>query len=188
MSQSNDELDRAIDDVAREMMRADASADLRARVAARLSGARADRAAPFARWAWGSACAAVAMAAIAVLLFRPSARPSQPATSPVQTAATNAATAPIIDRGAEPSPDGQSVVSTRPPRRRIQRAVDANPGLAWEVGPEPLPRPDPIAIDTLAPPALAVPGFDVAPLNDIQPITIPAAGPGLPEPQRRESR
>jgi hypothetical protein len=186
MTVSDEELDRAIDDVAREMMRADASADLRARVVARLSDAHAAGSFLSARLAWGSALAVMALIAIAVLLMRPT--PESPANAPTRLAASNTATSPIVEPDRHrPAMDTRGEMPT-PVRHRATRTDTARPGLAWDAGPAPLPHPDPIAIDTLAPQALAVPGFDVAPLNDIQPITIPAAGSALPEPQRREPR
>ena len=186
MSASNDELDRAIDDVARDMMRADVSADLRARVVARLSEGHVAGSFLSARVAWGSALAVMALVAIAVLLMRPAS--DSPANAPTRFAASNTTTPSVVEPD-RPSPAAESRVEMRTPvRRRVTRVDTATPGLAWEAGPAPLPHPDPIAIDTLAPAALAVPGFDVAPLDEIQPITIPTAGPNLPEPQRREPR
>ncbi len=186
MRLSNDELDRAIDDVAREMVSAESATDLRARVVARLLDGRSPARAVGPRLAWGSAVALVAVVTIAVLLMRPAME--SPAPAPTRLAASDTAEPPVIEPG-QPGPASDTRATMRvPERRRVRRADTASPGLAWDAGPAPLPHPEPIAIDTLAPAALTVPGFDVAPLDDIQPITIPAAGPGLPDQQRREPR
>jgi len=190
---TNDELDRAIDAVAHEMTNAEAPVALRARVLARIDESRQQGGFGMPRWAWAGALTLVIATAAGIWLSVPTVHQPQP-DGAFATVTAPAGPPPAVESGAPPTITGipsstpQQVASTatRGTRARV-RAQHVEPGLAWAAGPAPLPAPDPIAIDTLLPDALAIPGIDVAPLGEIQPITIPTASPGLPEPQRRDT-
>lgn len=188
---TDDELNRAIDAVARDMVSAESPASLRASVTARIEEDRRGGGVAFSRWTWATAGAAVVVVVVVAAgtwLAQPAHQP-QPEGSFV-TASTPAGPPPVAS-GAPPVTTAAPVAaSTRPTVTARVRKPSPRPahGLAWEAGPDPLAGPAPIVIDALSPDSLEVPEIHIAPIADIEPITIPAAGPGLPEPQRRYSR
>lgn len=186
---TDDELNRAIDAVARDMVSADSPASLRAAVTARIEKDRRWRGVSFSGWAWAAAGTTVVVVAVGTWLAQPAHQP-QPKGS-LATASTPAGPPPVdsietppITTAAPAAASAQRTVATRA-RTRPPRPTH---GLAWEAGPEPLAGPAPIIIDALSPDSLEIPEIQIDPIADIEPITIPAAGPGLPEPQRRDSR
>jgi hypothetical protein len=190
MRVTDDELNRAIDTVARGMTSAEPPSSLRASVMARVEGNSRGRGGALPRWAWAAAAGtAVVVVAVGSWLAQPTHQPepegsfvtvSAPAGPPP---AVSVGAPPIVVAAAAPAIVRTPAVSR--PRKQVPRPAH---GLAWEAGPEPLAEPAPIAIDALGPDSLEIPEIHIAPIADIEPITIPAAGPGLPEPQRRDSR
>lgn len=186
---NDDELNRAIDNVARDMVSAESPASLRATVMARIEEDTHRPGFGFARWAWGTAGTAVIAVAIGTWLNMPPRQP-RPEGSFVNVAAP-AGPPPAVSSGAPPLAtlfQVAAVAQTPVAARRRTPVSRPEHGLAWEAGPEPLAVPPPIAIEALGPDSLEIPEIHIAPIADIEPITIPAAGPGLPEPQRRDSR
>jgi hypothetical protein len=186
---TDDELNRAIDAVARDMVGAEPPVSLRASILARIEGDTRGRGLGFPRWAWAAAGTAVIAVAVGTWLAMPTHQP-QPEGSFVSVTAP-AAPPPAVSSGEPPlaMPVQVAARTQTPVAARLRNPVPRpEHGLAWEAGPEPLAEPAPIAIDALGPDSLEIPEIHIAPIADIEPITIPAAGPGLPEPQRRDSR
>ncbi|MDO8834903.1 MAG: hypothetical protein Q7V01_04875 [Vicinamibacterales bacterium] len=183
---TDDELNRAIDTVARDMVSAESPASLPAAVTARIEEDRRGRGVAFSRWAWAAAGTAVVVVAVGTWLVQPTDQPHSEGS--FVTVSTPAGTPPVTSSGTPPVT--VATTGAPPPVTARVRTPSSRPphGLAWEAGPEPLAGPEPIVIDALSPDSLEIPEIHIAPIADIEPITIPAAGPGLPEPQRRDSR
>jgi len=194
----DEQLDSAINQVAREMTAAEPSSALRAQVLARVERERSGRAAGLflPRWAWASGVAVLVvsiaitgwlartvpgpdagqMASASTTALRPDAPPSTAAAvgaSPVLDT-TLAAAQPMTLPAAGPRAARPAAV----PPQRI--------GLPDDAGPSPLAGPDAIDIAPLGPAAIAIPALGVTALGQIEPITVSTIGPGSPEPQRRD--
>lgn len=180
-------LDRAIDDVAHDMTAADVPSDFRAAVMARVS-TTPRRGFPFSGLAPAAVAAAVLVVAVVLWQSWPLRGPSEPPPSVEMAAAHLAPTEvpqpqstaePVVHRGGA-SPDATLRRPLRP------RTAIGHSGLAWEAGPGPLPGIDPLAIAAAGPAPLDTPALDIAPMHDLEPITVPVAGSGLPDPKRRD--
>jgi hypothetical protein len=188
------QLDRAIDEVAREMTAAEPPSALRAEVLARIERERARRAGGLflPRWAWAGVAAVLVLGTATTLwLTRTGPAPNQqasmtapgPAAQPAPTRPGTLATAP-----ASPSVDTM-IASAQPasgPRAALPVAVAQPVGLPDDAGPAALAGPDALDIAPLGPAAIAVSSLGVGALVDIEPITVSTIGPGSLEPQRRD--
>lgn len=202
----SDDLDRAIDAVARDMVGAEAPASMRASVLARLDGGSregwiAGHHRP-AVWAVAAAGIAVAIGLWVSLPFeREQPRPAQavaggaaepaPVFATPQALGTGAAVAGATG-AAEPSgaTAATAATTTVAATRPWVRPRQPGPGA----GPESLPRLaaiEPLAIDPLAPPSLALEDIRVAPMGDVPTLELPGLDEVLPEkdpvdPHRKE--
>jgi hypothetical protein len=173
------DLDRLIDDVAREMTEAPASVGMRGRVLAVMDEAKASYLTsasyrPFARWAWLAAAAAVVVGAYLQLgsLVEPTRR--TPPSSAQTSRGRPAAVSEKIVRSEPPAVAAVRSTST-PGRIRPQRERNAASTIAAL---PPLTGPNALTIAPLASGAHSVPALDgVAPLDverlDIKPLALP---------------
>ena len=191
-----DVMDLAIDEVAREMTAMDAPAGMRAAVVERIEGAARSGRLMMPRWALAAGTAVVVLAVAAAVWFaRPAVRPesvnakhvvsSRPATGPDRSQAQ-----PERSLASTALAAGVPAGSTAPGRAgaAVAGQADANQTAAPEMGPAPLPGPDPIVLADLGPHALAITSISVTPLEDIQPIAIKDIPVGPTETQRRQDR
>lgn len=186
----SDDLDRAIDVVARDMVDVDAPASMRASVLAHLdTGPPAGWIAGLHRPAvWAAAAAGIAVA-IGLWVSLPFEQ-EQPRPGPAIARGTAAsAPAPVVQTtqgavsagaattgAAEPSGPATPVAAARP---RI-RPGRPRPGAA----PEGLPRLaaiEPLGIDPLAPPSLTLEDIRVTPMGDVPTLELPGLDEVLPE-------
>ena len=178
------DLDRLIDDVAREMTEAPASIELRRRVLAAVVGeARAwrhpDEAKasyrPFAKWAWLAAAAAVVIGAY--LQFGSLVEP-QRRTPPSSTETSHAEPRAAPDRIVRSEQPAVAAVRSTPAPRQI-RPPRAERSAAPTIAALPaLAGPNALAIAPLDSGARTVPALDgVAPLDigllDVKPLALP---------------
>ncbi len=181
----DEQIDRAIDDVAREMTAGEPHGDLRARVVARLDAVGAARRAHEpARAARRLAFAGIAIVA-AVVAFRerrPMLRPAPDATAAVRHADAGRLIAEMAGTAHGAAPQA-TAVSPRPSAIRAAAATRdrRDRPRRFTIAPSP--------IDALAPPAVAVAPLpvgadldadpiDVAPLDPIAPIAVAPLGEG----------
>ncbi len=206
------QLDEAIDAVAREMMAQDAPAAFRAQVIERVA-APAPAPVRGRRFVLATAAVVVVVAAagIAVWMLASSSRTAGPQShvasgapgqgaSPAQRPPAATPSERIESRGATPSPSpgtqmarndvpGTSAGTRRTAAATSETAEPAGTEAATLVpGPPPLGDPAPIIIRALEPDALAIGALEIAPLDEIQPIPIPAPTLGAIDPQRRPDR
>ena len=188
---TDQQLDEAIDRVAREMMDRDADGGFRARLMARVATTpRVPRSVGRLAWAAGLA---VLVLAVAMGLWM--ARRPQPTPASAQTAAVgpgaSPSTGPLSPTGSQESVIGRTaapgpaiVASNAAPSTQTGAAEDRYP----ESGPAPLVAPHPINLVSIDPAALAITDIGVEPIGEIAPITITPTTAGSGEPQRRELR
>jgi hypothetical protein len=178
--------DETIDDVAREMTNVALPTAFRANVFARLDAAPRGHAALLRPLAWTAA--ALCLVASVGFWWTTQRGPSSPEPAPLLSAAVVPSAQPVAMTTPATAP-GSGVDAQRqvPVRHAVRRRPARRPaGLAWEAGPEALPAVLPIDIAPAGPVALDVPALEISPMPDIAPITIPAAGSGLPDPERRD--
>jgi hypothetical protein len=192
MSTNERDIDRIIDEVAREMTRADAPASMRGSVTARLEAGSAGRGVLVPRWAWGALAAAMVVLAVAgAWLGRPARQDgSRPEGSVASVAAPSTPspaavtdTAAVVPVAGSAAPAATGVVTAR----RIGSAVVAAATLAGAVDtPFPDAAPtlaalDPIAFDTLPQAAIEVEALGPAPMGELPAIDIPSLPTGAPD-------
>jgi hypothetical protein len=199
MRRTDEDLDRIVDDAARTMMSGDADAGFRARVLARLDARPAGLAAarrPVSTWlVLGSAAAAAAFALLAgqIVIRRepPTAAASLQvrSTAEAPAATTSAAAARTIASERVAATSGQPSTAGSAHRRTAPHAAPPE-GFElqtdWNAGPAPLPELQALDIGANEPRAIEVGDLTIAPLGDVHPIDVPAAGPASPDPQRRD--
>lgn len=188
---NHSDLDRTIDLVARDMTAADVPAGFRGHVLAAIDERPRRNVLASRPLVWAGAAVVVIALGLVTRQAWQAGESQPPATlSVANTPGTAPATAPVVAPSAvaDTAREQPATDTTSPTHRRrnTARLAPQRRGLAWEAGPAPLPAPDPITIDALAPAALDIPGVAIAPMDEIQPITIPPAGPGLTDPQRRD--
>ena len=194
----DEQLDTAIDEVAREMTAAEPSSALRAEILARIERERAKRAAGLIlpRWAWAGAAAVLVLGvATTAWLVRTVPAPgagqmastSNTASRPDSASSTPAGTSagPVLDTTMAAARPVTLPAAARP-RADRPAEVPQRVGLSDDVGPSPLAGPDAIDIAPLGPAAIAIPALGVSALGAIDPLTVSTIGPGSPEPQRRD--
>jgi hypothetical protein len=198
----DEQLDTAIDAVAREMTAAQPPLALRAEILARIERERIGRSAGLLlpRWAWaGGVAVLVVSVGITAWLVRtvpapgagqmastdtPAATNASPTTSlPSTPAATGAS--PVLD-ATTASAQPVTLPTARPRASRPAVVPAQRVGLPDDAGPSPLAGPDAIDIAPLGPAAIAIPALGVSALGTIEPLTVSTIGPGSPEPQRRD--
>ncbi len=171
-----DQLDAAIDAVAREMTESEPSAALRARVFDAVEQGRRHHAPVVPRWAWTGAVAAAALAvATTVWINRPLPAPEDASTR----AAEQRAAVPVPQAAAQTAPGGPGTARVvadrrgRPAPKTAGRAADDFTALVPA-----LAEITPLAFSQVEPAPLDVRGVEVTPL-DIAPIPdIPILEPG----------
>jgi hypothetical protein len=173
------DLDRLIDDVAREMTEAPASVGMRERVLAVMDEAKASYHTsapyhPFAKWAWLAAAAAVVVGAY--LQLGPLVEP-QHRTPPSSAQTSRAEPRAVPDRIVRPERPAVAAVRSAPAPGRIrpQRGRSAASTIAAL---PPLTGPNALAIAPLDSAAHRIPALeDIAPLDverlDIKPLALP---------------
>lgn len=189
-------LERALDEVAREMTAGDPDAGLRARVMARLEGRAADEdratripswaqtrwawtrvAQPASVWrrhAWMAAPAAVAIAVLLAVFLMRDRRMQTPADT-VPTVAQSGSPAPAA--GERPTPQR---ADAEPTPRAVQSAGGRNaaqsaPRLSARAASAPTARPSEVA--ALAPPPLAMPSIQLNAIDPAASIALPRLNP-----------
>jgi hypothetical protein len=178
-------VDRVIDEVAREMMSAEAPASMRAAVLARVEGRRRPLAVGAWRWAWVPAAAIGAAVLAGVWLDQPRVSPIDRA--PVQTVAAEAP-GTVVPAGPAVADAGLAGVNKRTAAASRQAAV-----LRARVAPAdfpdaapPLGTVDPIAFERIDPDELALRGIGVEPLSEPSVIDVPSLDPGSPDKRQFE--
>ena len=197
----DEQLDTAIDVVAREMTAAEPPSALRAEILARIERERTGRSAGLLlpRWAWAGGVAVLVLGvATTAWLVRtvpaPGAGQIAKTDTPAATNASPAASAPSTPAATGASPVLDTTMAsaravTLPaarPRASRPAAVPERAGLPDDAGPAALAGPEAIDIAPLGPAAIAIPALGVSALGNIEPLTVPTIGPGSPEPQRRD--
>lgn len=175
------DLDRVIDEVAREMMAADAPASLRATVLARLEG-RAPAGGTRWRWVWVPAAALGAAIVIAAWLDRPVPQVSPLGSEPLQTV--------VASPSGTVAPEGSAAViaglsayneRTAAASRQAARLVATRPPVEFPDAAPPLGAVAPIVFEQIDPDELSVWGIGVEPLPEPSVIDVPSLDPGSPE-------
>jgi hypothetical protein len=166
------EIDRTIDDVAREMTAGDAAANLRARVLARIDHVDDRRQARPMVVAVAAALMVVVIGAAAVMILRTR------ITETTATKTTTTETTPPIVATTTTTPANAGQPTPRVPRpvtrpHRRPRAVDTTPSDVAALAPPPLDV-ESIALGALEPP----PSIEVEQLETIAPIAIAPLGEG----------
>jgi hypothetical protein len=188
------QLDKAIDEVAREMTAAEPPSALRAEVLARIERGRGGRTGGLflPRWAWAGV-AAVFVLGVTTTLWLTRTGPASSQQASMAAAASSSQPAPAQPgtvATARAIPAVETMIASaqsaawRPTARSA--ALPQRVGLPDDVGPAPLAGPDALDIAPLGPAALAIPGLGVTALDTIEPLTVSTVGPGSPEPQRRD--
>jgi hypothetical protein len=174
---SEQQLDAAIDTVARDMTHAEPSGALRARVFDRIERGRRLAAPGVPKWAWSGAVAAVVLAvATAVWIAgRPPSQPeeatrfaaSPPPTMPAQpAAASNLDGQPRAAVRAQATPAASQLARRRPsaPSSAPEREIEP-PGAMPALRIEPISGSPPIWIDTVSIETLGIPELTIQPLQ-----------------------
>jgi hypothetical protein len=188
------QLDKAIDEVAREMTAAEPPSALRAEVLARIERERGGRTGGLflPRWAWAGVAAVLVLSVTTTLwLTRTGPASSQQASMAAAASSSQPAPAqPGTVATARAIPAVETMIASaqsaawRPTARSATEPQRV--GLPDDVGPAPLAGPDALDIAPLGPAAMAIPGLGVTALDAIEPLTVSTIGPGSPEPQRRD--
>jgi hypothetical protein len=189
----DEQLDQAIDEVAREMTAAEPSPTMRTDVLSRIEreGGRRAPGQHLPRWAWAGAAAVLVLSVATtawIVLSVPAPGSRQIAARNITGSAGPTTPSTPATTSAGPAADA-TMASAQPvarPRAVRPAAAAQRFGLPDEAGPAPLAGPDAIEIVPLEPAALAVPSLGVTALGQIEPITVSTIGPGSPEPQRRD--
>ena len=190
------QLDAAIDVVAREMTRLEPSAALRAQVLERIEQGRRRPGLALPRWTWAGVAATMVLAvATGLWLARPVQGPrgSEGTVAEQRAAGPNLATAtaprPSVQPGGEPgataaSPAGRAALSARAQRGPATRGAQSTAGSAAGAAAEDatlvpaLADITPLGFSTVEPAALHIPWVEVAPLDALPTIDIPSLNPG----------
>jgi len=189
------QLDKAIDEVAREMTAAEPPSALRAEVLARIERERGGRTGGLflPRWAWAGVAAVLVLSVTTTLwLTRTGPASSQQASMAAAASSSQPAPAqPGTVATARAIPAVETMIASAQsaawrPQTARPAAVAQRVGLPDDVGPAPLAGPDALDIAPLGPAAMAIPGLGVTALDAIEPLTVSTIGPGSPEPQRRD--
>jgi hypothetical protein len=205
------QLDAAIDQVAREMTDGDLPAGFRTRITDRIA-----EPAPSTRIVLRFALAggALVLCLAAGLGIWQAVRPLQPreavgvagrqevsapgpagiGSGPERTAVVTAAASPASNAGA----GAVSAHSAAAPLGGLNAPVDSAPpaptSVGWfdpadrDAGPSPLAGPAPIDLRSILPDPIAIAALSVEPIREIPPIVIPQPGAGSTEPPRRDDQ
>ena len=186
----DEQLETAIDQVAREMTAAEPPSALRAEVLARIERERAGRTGGLflPRWAWAGVAAVLVLGIATTAWF--ARRVPAPGAGQIASTSITAAPAtspPAIRAATKASPAVDTMIASAQNSRRAQpAAVAERAGLPDDAGPAALAGPDALDLAPLGPAAIAIPSLGVTALDTIEPLTVSTIGPGSPEPQRRD--
>jgi hypothetical protein len=203
---SEQQLDAAIDVVAREMTDLDPSAAMRAQVLERIEQGRRRPGLVLPRWAWAGVAATMVLAVATGLWLI---RPVQGPRGSERTVAERRAPGPnlsdaelprqVAQAGGEPgataaSPAGRPALSARaqpgPTTRGAQSAVATSAGAVAEddaLVPA-LAAIEPLRFSAVEPTGLHIPGVEVAPLDALPTIDIPSLNPGSTDTQSADPK
>jgi hypothetical protein len=203
---SEQQLDAAIDVVAREMTEMKPSAALRARVLERIEHDRQRPGFALPRWAWAGVSAAVVLAvATGLWLTRsvPGPGGSEGIVAERRAAALNLPDAALPRQSAQPggepgavaaSAAGRPALSARAQPGRSTRGAQSTAGPAAEeatdyAGHVPaLADIEPLRFSTVEPAALHFPSVAVAPLDALPTIDVPSLSPGSTDTQSADPK
>lgn len=170
---STNDLNAAINTVARRMTSAAPSSDLRARIMATID-------APQPRWGWRLAIAGGAIGVVALTTAIVWRTPVAPATQIAAAPPVAAPTSRIADPTATPIASSP-VLSTASVRHSATQRVVVMPSaeeLAWRArAVQALDQPDALVVEPLEHPRLSIDPIDITPLS-VAPLTVPVLNSG----------
>jgi hypothetical protein len=202
---SEQQLDAAIDVVAREMTGVESSAAMRAQVLARIEQGRRRSGLVLPRWAWAGVAATMVLAvATGVWLTRPAPGPrgSEGLVAERRAPAPNVSDAAlprlVAQAGGEPGATAASPAGRPAPgARRLRVSTREAQSIAWtsagavaedDALVPALAAIEPLRFSAVEPAGLHIPGVEVAPLDALPTIDIPSLNPGSTDTQSADPK